>query len=238
MLKKQFLSILFCLSLSFGISAQNIQLHYDFGRSLYNKDLHGRPLLTSTVENFTPDKWGSTYFFIDMDYKDYGIASSYWEISRELKFWKVPFSLHVEYNGGDVKDIPEEYNIRNAYLAGITYTWNKSDYTCGFTFTPMYKYIQHHRSPNNFQFTATWYMHLFDKMLTLDGFADFWREENDHGKTIFISEPQVWFNLNKVKGVDKDFNLSVGSEVELSNNFSGRDGFYAIPTAAIKWTFK
>ena len=28
-----------------GLRAQNIQLHYDFGRSLYDKDLKGRPLL-------------------------------------------------------------------------------------------------------------------------------------------------------------------------------------------------
>ena len=39
-----------------------------------------------------------------------------------------------------------------------------------------------------------------------------------------------------VKGVNKNFNLSVGSEVELSNNFGGRDGFYVIPTLALKWT--
>ena len=43
--------------------AQNVQLHYDFGGALYDKDLHGRPVLTSTVEMFKADKWGSTYFF-------------------------------------------------------------------------------------------------------------------------------------------------------------------------------
>ena len=32
--------------------AQNVQLHYDFGGALYDKDLHGRPVLTSTVEMF------------------------------------------------------------------------------------------------------------------------------------------------------------------------------------------
>ena len=38
--------------------AQNVQLHYDFGGALYDKDLHGRPVLTSTVEMFKADKWG------------------------------------------------------------------------------------------------------------------------------------------------------------------------------------
>lgn len=218
--------------------AQNIQFHYDFGRKLYKHELGDRPLWTSTVEDFITDKWGSTYFFVDMRYAKSGVESSYWEISRELKFWKNPFSLHVEYNGGDIKNIDDKYNIRNAYLTGITYTWNKPDYTCGFSFSAMYKYIQHVNSSHNFQFTTTWYLNLADKLVTLDGFADFWREENDYGKTIFLTQPQAWVNLNKIKGVDKDFNLSIGSEVELSNNFGGRDGFYVIPTAAIKWTFK
>ncbi|MDO4672577.1 MAG: DUF5020 family protein, partial [Porphyromonadaceae bacterium] len=48
--------------------SQNVQLHYDFGRHIYDKDLAERPRLTSTVEMFHPDKFGSTYFFIDMDY--------------------------------------------------------------------------------------------------------------------------------------------------------------------------
>ena len=58
---KKIISALFlCMLLSAvpELQAQNIQLHYDFGRSLYDKDLKGRPLLTSTVEKFHPDNWG------------------------------------------------------------------------------------------------------------------------------------------------------------------------------------
>ena len=61
------------------------------GRSLYDKDLKGRPLLTSTVEKFHPDNWGSTYFFIDMDYTSEGVASAYWEIARELEILERSF---------------------------------------------------------------------------------------------------------------------------------------------------
>lgn len=104
---------------------------------------------------------------------------------------------------------------------------NTSDY---------YKYSQKHPSPNNFQLTGTWYMNFCKDLLTFSGFADWWREETKYGKTIFLSEPQFWVNLNRIKGVNKNFNLSVGSEVELSNNFGGRDGFYVIPTLALKWT--
>ena len=212
--------------------AQNVQLHYDFGGSLYDKDLHGRPVLTSTVEMFKADKWGSTYFFVDMDYTSKGVAAGYWEIARELRFWQPPFSIHVEYNGG----ASNSFSYNNAYLGGATYTWNNPDFTKGFTLTAMYKYIQKHREPNNFQLTGTWYVNFCRNLLTFSGFADWWREETNYGKTIFLSEPQFWVNLNQIKGVNKNFNLSVGSEVELSNNFGGRDGFYVIPTLALKWT--
>lgn len=233
-MKKLLLTLLMGLLLPLGsnLCAQNIQLHYDFGHSLYEKDLKERPLLTSTVEKFHPDKYGSTYFFVDMDYTSKGVVSAYLKIFRELKFWKPPFSVHVQYNGGLSVGIP----FNNAYLGGLTYTFNNASFSHGFSLGAMYKYIQKHKLPNSFQLTGTWYINFCDNLLSFTGFADFWREKTNYGKTIFLSEPQFWVNLNKVKGISKDFNLSVGSEVELNNNFGGRDGFYAIPTLALKWT--
>ena len=148
---RKFFTLAVLLLAVFCGKAQNVQLHYDFGGALYDKDLDGRPALTSTVEMFKPDKWGSTYFFVDMDYKSSGVASAYWEIARELSFWQPPFSIHVEYNGGLMKGA--SYN--NAYLGGATYTYNSKDFSRGITFTAMYKYIQKHKSPNNFQLTGT-----------------------------------------------------------------------------------
>ena len=72
-----------------------------------------------------------------------GVASAYWEIARELKFWKGPFSAHLEYNGGLAKG----FSYNNAYLAGATYTYNNASFSRGFTLTAMYKYIQKHPSP-------------------------------------------------------------------------------------------
>ena len=113
-MKKTFLLVLFMCCLAGVTKAQNIQLHYDLGRAMYNS-LSDRPWVTTTVEMFKADKWGSTYFFVDMDYTDKGVASAYWEISRELKFWKAPISAHVEYNGG------LNY-INNAFLGGLHIT--------------------------------------------------------------------------------------------------------------------
>ncbi len=217
-------------------NAQNVQFHYDFGKTLYDKDFGTRPQLTTTVEMFKPDKWGSTFFFIDMDYTGKGVVGAYWEIARELSFRESPLSIHVEYNGGNAKG---NY-INNAYLGGLTYTYNNTIFSKGFTFTPMYKYIHGNDSPHNFQLTATWYLHFGrNGLCTFSGFADFWREKTlpSIGDYQFLSEPQIWINLNKIKGIDDKFNLSVGSEVKLRNNFAFMEGFYAIPTLALKWSF-
>ncbi|WP_300728842.1 DUF5020 family protein [uncultured Bacteroides sp.] len=233
-MKKLVLLFVFICSMVATAFAQNIQLHYDFGSAMYN-ELDERPKFTTTVEMFKPDKWGSTYFFVDMDYADKGVASAYWEISRELRFWKAPISAHVEYNGG------LNY-INNAYLAGATYSWNSADFNRVFTFSALYKYIEKNEKPNNFQLTATWTVNFWKQRLTFSGFADFWREkhtdvEGNNHDFIFITEPQLWLNLNKFPKVDNDFNLSVGTEWEISTNFATRDGFYFIPTLAMKWSF-
>ncbi|MEG1659127.1 MAG: DUF5020 family protein [Bacteroides sp.] len=231
-MKRTTLLFLLLLAGATLLPAQNIQLHYDFGRSLYSKDLEARPHFTSTVEKFHPDNWGSTFFFVDMDYNANGVEQAYWEIARELKFWKAPFSLHLEYNGG----LAKKYSINNAYLAGLTYTYDNAAFSRGFSLSAMYKYIQKNGSPNNFQLTGTWYLNLCDNLYTFSGFADYWKEKTWFGTTMtFIAEPQFWVNLNRIKGVNEKFNLSVGTEVEISDNFY-KDRAFVTPTFALKWT--
>lgn len=237
---KRFLATI-CLFISLatsGLVAQNIQLHYDFGKSLYN-ELDARPILTSTIEYFRPDGLGNTFFFVDMNYASSGVTSAYMEIFREFTLSKsCPINLHIEYNGGIIKGLVENnLFLNNAYLVGAAYNFHSKDYTKGGALTVMYKYLQKHNSPQSFQLTGTWYLHLFQSKLTLCGFADLWREETQYGKLIFLSEPQFWLNLNAFRGIDDKFKFSIGSEIKLSHNFEGRDGFYCIPTLAVKWTF-
>lgn len=232
-MKKVFV-ILVLSTLSQIICAQNIQLHYDFGGAIYD-ELDDRPKLTTTIEFFKPDKWGSTFFFVDMDYADNEISSAYWEIARELSFWKEPFSIHVEYDGG------LNY-IKDSYLGGVTYTYNDKTFNKGFTLSALYKYIHSNPSPNSFQLTATWYINFCNCRYTFTGYADFWRERHAdiNGKShlfSFMAEPQFWVNLNTFPWVNDNFNLSVGTEWEISSNFTLMEGWYCNPTVALKWTF-
>jgi hypothetical protein len=222
------LAVAFCFA-----GAQNIQLHYDMGTD--------RQILTSTIEYFKPDKYGNTFFFVDMDYSGAkkGVGQSYFEIARELKFWNAPISAHIEYNGGQMNGVG---TLGNAYLAGPSYTYLTKDFSGSFTLMVLYKYIEQTptRRPHNYQITAVWSKNFCKDKLTISGFADFWREDqvvskdgfvNDFSdsKYIFISEPQIWYNCNK--------NLSMGSEIELANDFAGHDGFKVRPTLALKWNF-
>ncbi len=219
-----------------GAFAQNVQLHYDFGKD--------RQYPTTTVEMFRPDKWGSTFFFVDMDYNANnvkGVSLAYWEIARAINLGKTPLAFHAEYNGG-FGQFPGDlfngaYTINGAWLGGVDYVWNKSDFSRGFTFQVLYKYIRD-KHDAAFQLTGVWYMHFLNKKMTFSGFADFWREDNaflndneslDETKFMFLSEPQLWYNFTP--------NISLGTEIELSSNFGGVKGFAVNPTLAAKWTF-
>ena len=192
---------------------------------------------------FKPDNAGSTFFFVDMDY-DPKISGAYWEISRELCFWQESklnwLSAHVEYNGG-LNTAVGSFN--NAFLLGATYSGHSKDWSKTWSVTASYKAIpgtiglNGKKQPHNFQITGVWNLDFFDHWLSFNGFVDFWKEARDWQNTgfIFISEPQLWVNLNKIKGWDK-VKLSLGTEAELSYNFV-QPGFMCYPTIAAKWSF-
>ena len=98
-MKKLAFSLFFTLCALPILAQLNVQLHYDFGQAIYGQQLSNRPHWIATIENFTPDKWGSTFFFAEGEFADKTVKSGYAEIARELQFWKAPFALHIEYNG-------------------------------------------------------------------------------------------------------------------------------------------
>lgn len=233
MKKKIFLLLMSCTLT--GVMAQNIQLHYDFGKD--------RKYPTTTVEMYKPDKWGSTFFFVDMDYNVAdvkGVSMAYWEIARGFTLGKSPLAAHVEYNGGFGQFKADPYNgayqINDAWLGGLEYNYNNADFTRGFTLQVLYKYIRD-KHDASFQLTGVWYMHMLNKKLTFDGFADFWREDGfftdgestKETKFVFLTEPQLWYNFTD--------NISLGTEIEIGCNFGSVEGFRVNPTLGAKWTF-
>ncbi len=79
MKKVFFIAMAFIAAIS--TNAQNIQLHYDFGRHLYSDEEGGRQDMTVTLEQFKADKWGSWFYFVDIDFSSKFTEGAYTEIS-------------------------------------------------------------------------------------------------------------------------------------------------------------
>ena len=219
------------LCLPVASKAQNIQVLYDTNREC----------ITTTLEKFTPDAWGSTFFFVDMDYSPKAVGA-YTEIAREFCFWQDSewnwLSVHAEFNGG----LAGAYSFNNAWLLGLTYSGHSEDFSKTWSVTASYKAMPGtivldgllpKKQPHGYQLTGVWGINFADGWCSFSGFADFWREG---AINIFISEPQFWVNLNKIAGWE-NIPLSVGGEVELAKNFAGEPKFVARPAFGAKWTF-
>lgn len=242
-MKKVFLVAGFSL-LSAGAFAQtNLQFFYDLGEN--------RKFVTTTLEMFKSDNWGSTFFFVDYDYADkdsrdklnnYGAQGSYFEIARALNFWQdseiSALSAHVEFNGG------VNFGSCN-WLFGAEYFMHSADFSKTLTLEVLYKtFCGNADSDLPIQLTAVWGINNIFGVdgLSFSGFADLWGENvinfmeglNESADFVFISEPQIWYNVGKSFGCE---NLNVGAEVELSSNFAGYDGLKVRPCLGLKWNF-
>lgn len=237
MLKRHFLSLALLLA-SLAMGAQNLQLHYDFRHAL-NGNIPATNYFTSTFEYFKPDKWGSTFLFVDMDYNQSrgNIGTAYWEIARDIKIGKYALMPHIEYNGGAGNSEGFGFSIANAYLLGASYSFGTAK--THFNTYLAYKYNAFQKVSNDVQWTLSWGSSLCNNKITLSGFTDVWTENKDRKgvksgkKIILLTEPQIWYNVNS--------NVSIGSEIEISNNFYTSSGYnnrlYVFPTLAGKWTF-
>ena len=229
----------FCLALmavaAMGVSAQNIQVHYDFGRNIYPDQEDGRQKVTVTLEQFKADQWGSWYYFVDVDLTNKFTEGAYTEISREFNIGKKGFAAHVEYDGG----LSKSGSFQQAALLGGAYDGHNADFSKTWSVQLMYKRFfksYDYTSPyNSVQLTGVWGLNFANKKCTFSGFVDFWRGEkaNGNGQLVVLSEPQFWYNVTD--------HFSVGGEVEISNNFIYNTyddkSFFVNPTLAVKWNF-
>ncbi|HPW90186.1 MAG TPA: DUF5020 family protein [Paludibacteraceae bacterium] len=230
----------------FFAAAQNFQVHYDFGV--------GRKYVTTTFETFKMDAIGNTFVFVDFDFNFankttsnvtyYNPSLAYMEIARCFTLSKnVPLSAQIEYNGGFfLNNTGNGLAINNAFLAGLDYFIHSKDFSRTYNIKALYKYIMG-KEPASFQITGVWNMNFFKNRMSFNGFADFWYERNTNflnahahplatptnTKFVFISEPQLWWNITPY--------ASIGTEVEMSVNFGATEGFKICPTIGAKYTF-
>ena len=241
---KKAIFIAMALIATISANAQNIQLHYDFGRHLYPDEEGGRQDMTMTLEQFKADQWGSWFYFVDIDFSSKFTEGAYTEISREFNLGKSsPFAAHIEYDGG----LNRFGSFQQAALIGPAWNGHSADFSKTYSVQLLYKhYFKSYENTNAYascQLTGVWGITFANKACTFSGFVDLWRgekAENRHGQLVFLSEPQFWYNFNSIKGLENT-NLSIGTEVEVSNsfifnNFNDKE-FFINPTLALKWTF-
>ena len=110
--------------------AQNLQVLNDTERGC----------ITTTLEMFRPDAFGSTFYFVDMDYNATALGA-YTEIAREFCFWQDSewnwLSVHAEFNGG----LAGATSFNNSWLFGLTYSGHSDDFSKTWSVTASYKAI-------------------------------------------------------------------------------------------------
>lgn len=234
-MKKFFLGAMMAVA-ALTMQAQNIQLHYDFGRNLYSDQESARQKVTVTLEQFKADKWGSWYYFVDVDMSRKFTESAYTEISREFNLGKQsPLAAHIEYDGG----LNKSGSFQQAGLAGLAYNGHTADFSKTWSVQLLYKrYFKSYDYTSAYhsaQLTGVWGLNFAQNKCTFSGFIDFWRGEkaDSHGQLVVLSEPQFWYNFTE--------HFSLGTEWEFSNNFIYNtyddQSFFINPTLALKWNF-
>lgn len=220
------------LAASVAANAQNIQVHYDFGRNLYSDEEAGRQNFTATFEKFSADQLGSWYYFVDLDINQHGMAGAYTEVSREFNIGQKGWAAHVEYDGG----LNLDTSFQTSALIGPAWNGHNDDFSTTYSVQMLYKQFfgqNGNKAYASAQLTGVWSTTFAQGKCTFAGFIDFWRGEkyNGHGQLVILSEPQLWYNIN-----DK---ISFGTEWELSNNFIynayNDKSFFVNPTLAVKF---
>ena len=230
-----------CIStiLPLTIFAQNLQLHYDFGKE--------RKFFTATLEMFRPDTLGSTFWFVDFDFNFPGnprsMSAAYWEISRDfyIPWFKNTVALkdlgfHLEYNDGftaykDSGNIMGAASYNSVFLTGFSYPVKIGKVVLT---TQWLCRMPRGMDVPDFQFTVVWFQPLFDKRILLTGFMDLWSQDKmhdpDNKELVFQTEPQLWYMITP--------KIALGGEVEISKNFPvGPDAWQIKPTLAFRWEF-
>lgn len=243
-MKKLFFAFI-AVAMSMTAVAQDIQLHYDFGRDVNSCDTQGnRPRTTATFEHFSLDNSGSWYYFIDLDFYKDGAAAAYTEVSREFNIGTQGFAAHIEYDGGLCSKREQAIPVRyqSAGLLGAAYNGHSADFKTTYSIQLMYKQYfkgQFNKAFSSAQLTGVWSHTFCNDALTFAGFFDFWLDKKADGdnKIVFATEPQLWFNLSAIKGLEK-CPISIGTEQEIYNNFyTDNAKFTWNPTIALKWKF-
>ncbi|HPG41156.1 MAG TPA: DUF5020 family protein [bacterium] len=229
------------LLITTSVFAQNLQLHNDFRHSI-DPDNNSRDYTTLSFETFRLESYGSMFMKMDVDFKGAhnNPGNLFTQISHTFKFWDFPAFLHLEYSGGLGVDSKSGYGyaIDNAYMVGAAYPFQLGN--AWWSTYLVYRYNNFTQGSHDLQYSLYWGQNFLRNKISLLGHLVLWTENKDHGdpwtagqtgkKLLFLSEPQIWYNINKL--------LAIGTEIKLFYHvYSYSDGWLVYPTLAIKYNY-
>ena len=162
------------------VNAQNLQFHYDLGRYLYPETQMARPTITATIEQQSVDRFGDTFYFVDMSFLQQGAVSANWKFMRNLRFWQAPVAWHVRYDGGlrfvNANQSNTAISMNDAFMTGGSYTYLRGDRRLMLSAALLYKYIRLTPQPHNFELCTVWKYAPGDGLFSATGFISFWQQ--------------------------------------------------------------
>lgn len=230
-------------SLTLSVTAQNLQLHYDFRHSI-DPEINPKNFPSFSFEYFTEiDTTGTGSFLFKMQADLKGDRANagqiFTQVSQSLRFWKPKVYLSVGYSGG-LGVAPGGYGfyLSNSFSAGISYPFQWKG--AWLATNLLFRYNAFEIPSYDPQFTFYFGKGLFNYRIFLSGSFVFWSENRNQGndftkdlsgkKLAFFGDPQVWI---KLKG-----KLSAGSRVNVFYHLvAPNDKIQIYPTIGLKYQF-
>jgi hypothetical protein len=198
--------------------AQQFQLHYDFRHSL-DPALNRRNFPSMTFEYFKDqDSLGSFLLKMQADFngEKSNIGQAFFQVSKNLRYWKPKVFLAFHYTGGlGIAPPSFGYHISNSFGVGAAKTvfWKNNVFSIGL----LYRYNAFPRGSHDGQLNLFFFRGFFNYRLQVAGSIVAWTQNRDLGidftkdlrgkKFAFFGDPQIWW---KLRG-----NCSVGTRVNL-----------------------
>lgn len=221
-------------------SCTELQLHADFDR-----EPQGNDIWTATFEHFSEWKYGDNFFFLDIESKPNFKAEAdalYFEYAPRFSLDNI-FGvkiLPVKYLGevyatGQYNDSDRNF-INQVWLYGISidFAWQPN-----LGFSNIHFLVRKEKTQDvSCQLTFAWGQpfRLGNWDFSFNGFLDYWQDDEKH---VFLAEPQLRLPLSNFLGKNNFLsNASIGTEIEISRNFFGKDhGWEVNPTIFISLLF-
>lgn len=221
-------------------AAQTVQLGYDLRHSVDPAN-HARDFVTASFETVESFSYGSLLLKVDADLsgRDGNLGKLYAQLSHDLKFWKPPVFLHLEYSGGlgFVGESEIAYHITDTYSIGAAYPFRLLG---GWASTFLAYRLTSFDRPSYDPIYSFWWGKDLGRRVSVTAYFVLWTINRNHGdewtaglrgkKLSGLGEPQVWLNLNRL--------FAVGSEVRLYYQvFDYPERLRVYPTLAVKYQF-